>query len=250
MGEPTSLPRIALVRSYDALADVLRERIVSGAFPAGSALPVERDLVAQTGLSRGSVREALRKLEAEGLVQTRLGRYGRSVVQPGSADAIGRMVDVFIQGRNIPFTMLLQTRQTIEPGLAGLAALNRTEAALATIDRIGAALAAVPPSRRGDLSGLNVDWHLAVADASGNDLLAAFMHSIAPACRRAAALEDFGSEAMCCDLLRAHERIAAAIRSGDAEAARRRMSRHLSAYQHELGRVAPRVVDLGANEDA
>lgn len=240
-----SFPRITVARSYDAFADALRERIVSGALAPGTTLPGERDLVVQTGLGRGSVREAIRKLEAEGLLVTKPGRYGGTVVQHGNADAIGRLVDVFIQGRRIPFTTLLQTRQAIEPTLAALAAANRTDEAMAAIDGLGAELEAALPDRRGEMSRLNVEWHLAVADASGNDLLAAFMHSIAPACLRAGALEDYGSDQICRGLLLAHASITTAIRNCDVDAARRRMARHLDAYRSELAELAPRQVDVG-----
>src|SRR5690606_33401804 len=70
---------IHVPKSSDVLARELRRQILSAALPAGTPLPPERDLVAQTGLSRSSVREALRILEAESLVITKPGRFGGSV---------------------------------------------------------------------------------------------------------------------------------------------------------------------------
>ena len=67
------LGRIKVPKSSDVLAERLKQEILSDAYGPGSALPTERELVSATGLSRGSVREALRILEAQGLVHTRAG---------------------------------------------------------------------------------------------------------------------------------------------------------------------------------
>ncbi|MEW5421611.1 FadR/GntR family transcriptional regulator [Amorphus sp. 3PC139-8] len=238
------LDRIKVPNRYDVLADVLREKIFSGEYANGTVLPGERELVEQTGLSRGSVREALRVLEAEGLVQTRPGRYGGTIVHQGAERAIGRLVDLFIKGRRIKFETLLQTRQAIEPTLAELAALNRTETDLSTLQEATLALEQAHTDAEGDMASLNVSWHLAVAAASHNELLTAFMNSIASACLRASALEDYGSDELRKDLIRAHRRIFEAIEAQDAAAAHRRMARHLNAYSGELGEVAPREIEL------
>ncbi len=68
------LAPIEVQKTSDVLASELRRQILSGVLPPGASLPVERDLIAQSGLSRSSVREALRILEAESLVSTRPGR--------------------------------------------------------------------------------------------------------------------------------------------------------------------------------
>ena len=94
--------------------------------PPGAALPAERELVIQTGLSRGSVRDALRILESESLVITRPGRYGGSVANKPDDESLKRSISSFVHGRGITLLSLLQTREAIEPSLAALAAKNRT----------------------------------------------------------------------------------------------------------------------------
>jgi DNA-binding transcriptional ArsR family regulator len=69
---------LSVPKASDVLADSLRQRILSGELPTGSALPVERELAATTRLSRTAVREALRILEIEGLIEIRPGRSGGS----------------------------------------------------------------------------------------------------------------------------------------------------------------------------
>ena len=71
-------------KASDVLANELRERILSGEFAEGTALPPERDLVTQTRMSRTTVREALRILEVQGLVRIRAAaRAARSCSSPG-----------------------------------------------------------------------------------------------------------------------------------------------------------------------
>jgi len=59
--KPLTIKRVSVPKSYDVLANQLRETILRGEISEGDPLPTERELVTQTGLSRGSVREALRK---------------------------------------------------------------------------------------------------------------------------------------------------------------------------------------------
>ncbi|MFZ8999607.1 MAG: FadR/GntR family transcriptional regulator [Ilumatobacteraceae bacterium] len=65
------LGTIEVLKSSQVLAGRLQDQIMNGVWAHGSTLPTERELVAATNLSRGSVREALRILEAQGLVTTR-----------------------------------------------------------------------------------------------------------------------------------------------------------------------------------
>lgn len=243
----TDVKRVASIKlpsRYDALADILRSKILDGELAVGDVLPGERNLVEQTGLSRGSVREALRVLEAEGLVKTKLGRNGGAVVQPQSEAAISRLVDLFIRGRRIRFKALLETRQAIEPMLAMLAAKHRTEEELANILARTEELENASGNPEADLAKSNIDWHLSVAAASHNELLTAFMNSTAQACVRASVIESYGSEELWNGMIKAHRRIMEAIRDGDEEGAYRRMARHLSAYSGTLGQHAPTEIEL------
>jgi DNA-binding FadR family transcriptional regulator len=231
---------IRVEKSYQALAKTLREQILDGAIPPGAGLPNERELGGQTGLSRGSVREALRILETEGLVSTRIGRSGGRTVRLPGAEDVSRTLDFFIRGQRVKFSAMLETMQVLEPGLAALAAQHRTPADLATLDEISREMAdpAVPALR---YQALNGAWHLAVAHASHSALLIAFMEALGPRLHDPH-VESFVTSAMRPDVLAAHARVQAAIVAGDAEAARRRMARHLAAYRDQVERVGPETV--------
>jgi DNA-binding FadR family transcriptional regulator len=224
---------IHVPKSSEVLASQLRVHILDGTIADGAALPAERDLVVQTGLSRGSVREALRILHTEGLITTRPGRLGGSVARRPGDDALARYIGLFVQGRGISLMSLLQVREAIEPSIASLAAVNRTQEDLAALvaitKRIEDAFANVPVYLTE-----NVNWHIAIASASHNELLKAFITAISGLVFKASAIENFASEDVRTLVIKAHRRILQAIVERDADAAGRRMARHLAALTRQM----------------
>lgn len=232
-----ALGTINVPNSCDVLAEKLQQQILSGAYPPGSPLPTERELVASSGLSRGSVREALRILGAQGLVRTRAGRYGGSVVsRPTDAQLAGH-IKLFAKGRSIPLSALVEARQAVEPMVAYLAAHNRTADDLTSLKLIStrldeAALHDVPRFLEE-----NANWHTALAAASHNDLLRAFTASISGLMLEASRIENFASEDVRKLVTHAHRRILLAIEAQDTDAARRRAERDVQAYAQHLEAV-------------
>ncbi|HTP97974.1 MAG TPA: FCD domain-containing protein [Casimicrobiaceae bacterium] len=228
MADELRLEPIHVPKSSDVLAQRLRKEILRGALAPGAPLPPERELVTQTGLSRGSVREALRILEAEGLVSTRPGRQGGSTARQPGDESLARYIDMFVEGRGISLQSLLQTREAVEPSLAFLAAQNRTEEDLAELRRITESVEEALDDVPRYLAE-NVKWHCAIASASRNELLRAFMVAISSLIYRGSAIDDFASDEVRRVVLKAHRRIFDAIAAKDADAAHRRMARHLAA---------------------
>jgi len=227
------LAPIHVPKSSDVLADQLRKQILGGELAPGAPLPTERDLVLQTRLSRGSVREALRILEAEGLVSTRPGRLGGSVARQPGDESLAKYINLFVHGRGISLKSVLQTREAIEPALARLAALNRTAAErdelVRATERVEQAYADTPL-----YLAENVKWHCAIAAASHNELLRAFMVAISSMIYKASAIENFATEDIRRVVIKAHRRILDAIVAGDGGAAERRMARHLAALREQM----------------
>src|SRR2546421_11491774 len=139
--QPVRLTPMPVPKASDVLADDLRERILLGEFPEGTALPTERDLVAQTQMSRATVREALRILEVQGLIRIKTGRAGGAYVQKPDDESVADSVALAIRGRRIRMAALLETREAIEPACAQLAAKYRTDADLERLDKAQQALA-------------------------------------------------------------------------------------------------------------
>ncbi len=147
-------------------------RIVAGAWPSGAPLPNEDDLAAELGVSRTVVREAIKVLQAKGLVEVKP-RTGTRVRPRRSwhlldADVVAWQFADMERGEDL--RELYEIRATIESAAARLAAERRTEEQLSEIDahqrRIEAAAAEPLAFRAAEL-----DFHDAVVDAAQNSLL-------------------------------------------------------------------------------
>ncbi|EWT07794.1 GntR family transcriptional regulator [Intrasporangium chromatireducens Q5-1] len=227
-------------KASDVLAGNLRERILSGEFVEGTPLPPERELVTQTRMSRTTVREALRILEVQGLVRIKAGRAGGAFVQRPGEEDMARSVGLLIRGRQIRLSALLETREAIEPSCARLAALHRTDEDLVVIEAANDAIAGSGTDLAGFLQA-NVDWHVAVATASHNELLTGLMMALQKAIYTSTENESFVDEEVRRTAVRAHRTITNAIRDRDPDAAVRRMSRHVHSYAKALLAVDKRT---------
>ncbi|WP_441343001.1 FadR/GntR family transcriptional regulator [Nocardia sp.] len=227
-------------KASDVLAGELRERILSGEFAENTQLPPERELVVQTQMSRTTVREALRILEVQGLIRIKAGRAGGAFVQRPGEQSMAASVALLIRGRQIRLAALHETREAIEPFCAQLAAASRTDSDLGTLDAANQAIV----DAEGELAAFlqaNVDWHIAVATASHNELLTGLMIALSRAIYTATATEGFVDEQVRNTTLRAHRSVTRAIKDRDADAAARRMARHVHSYAESVLAVEERT---------
>jgi DNA-binding FadR family transcriptional regulator len=220
-------------KASDVLANELRERILSGEFAEGTGLPAERELVAQTRMSRTTVREALRILEVQGLITIRAGRTGGAFVQQPGEDAMISTVSLLIRGGRLRLASLLEVREAIEPFCARLAALNRTDDDLSDMDEANRLIESAVGKLDTFLEA-NVEWHIAVARASHNELLSGLMVALSRAIYAATEDETFVDQDVRATAVRAHATITQAIRDKDPDAAARRMTRHVHSYAEAM----------------
>lgn len=235
---PARFTAIGVPKAADVLAADIRERILSGELAEGSALPPERELVEQTGLSRATVREALRILQVEKLLRIRPGRGGGAFVHRPDRDSLAGTVELVIRGQRIRLDALHETREAVEPACAALAAARRTEDDLAQLDAVHDEL--VDAGAADDVPRFlrcNVRWHTIVARASGNELLIGFMSALAQSIYAATDIEHFLDDDIRRVTARAHARVAKAIREQDEAGAKRRMERHVCAFARDAARV-------------
>lgn len=237
--ESVQLSPMNVPKASDVLADELRELILRGEYPEGTALPPERELVTQTRMSRTTVREALRILEVQGLVRIKTGRAGGAFVQRPDKESVADSVALLIRGRKIRIPALLETREAIEPFCAQLAAKHRTDEDLARLDAANEAIAAEGPLA--EFLQANVDWHIAVAVASHNELLTGMMLALSRAIYASTDNQGFIDAEVRKTTVRAHKSITEAIRSQDSAAAVRRMGRHVHAYAEAVLEVEDRT---------
>ncbi|MFZ0973088.1 MAG: GntR family transcriptional regulator [Solirubrobacteraceae bacterium] len=209
--EPAAAPdRLNIASVVDQVYTAIRERITSGSLARGARVHQE-DLAEELGVSRTPVREALRRLAAEGLVEMRTNRGAR-------------VADVDQAGMRVSY----EARTVIEPGAARLAAAQRLEEPLA---RMRAAVAAQRRSLRNVQRSFeaNREFHLALAAASGNEFLSQFAERLWVARIGETIYERQveTQERMLLDV-REHEQILEAIEEGDGRRAESLTRRHLT----------------------
>jgi DNA-binding GntR family transcriptional regulator len=91
-GHDATFVKVRRVRSFDDVVDQVRAAIIDGSILAGERLPSERELAEQFGVSRATLREALRALEAVGLIEIRVGAHGGAFATDGPGDrAVGSL---------------------------------------------------------------------------------------------------------------------------------------------------------------
>lgn len=159
---------VKVVRAYEQLAALLRERITSGDLREGDRLPSETALADQAGVSRSTVREALRTLEEAGLIQRASPRV--MVVARRTDDPAFRELRQALHRHKVTFHHLHEALVTLEPELARFAAMR------ADASDIRALWSAIAVQERHldhfqEWSRLDVEFHLAIAEMSANPAL-------------------------------------------------------------------------------
>ena len=239
--QPQKLPAV--------VADVIRRRILTGALPPGDSLPLEEELRAQLGVSRPTLREALRVLETESLIRPRRGsREGAEITAP-NVDSAARYVGYLLQYRGTTLEDLARTRLMLEPPLIGELATTRDPVVIGqlrdALDQEESALAA-----SGEFVPAKARFHELACDLAGIETMAIFVRQLnwvvnklteqhratpGPDRRRQAARAH-----------RAHTHVFELIESRDSQAAQEFWHKHVATIDKQLlsGREGQRVVGL------
>jgi len=210
------------------VVDKLVVRINTGALPAGTKLPTEAEVMAEYGVSRTVVREALSKLQASGQVVTRQG-IGTFVTGAGSATPF--RIDSQQLETLHDVIAVLELRIGLETEAAGLAARRRTEENLQAMREALAAFSAALDEGR-DAIGSDYQFHLEVARATHNphyvSMMGALGMSSIPRSRLDRTRPDDAERiAYLRYVNREHETIYDAIANQDSDAARAAMRTHI-----------------------
>ncbi|MEU2743746.1 FCD domain-containing protein [Streptomyces sp. NPDC007095] len=206
----------------EALEQILQV-VRLGLVPGGGRLPAERDLAERLGISRVTLREVLKVLQDQGLVESRRGRYGGTFVvpraeTPGEDELRRRFAEVDIED-------VLRFREVLEVGAAGLCATHGLSPEQAA--RLREALARTHEAPLADYRRLDTLLHLTLAELSGSPSLTA---------QYAAVRASVNDLLDCIPLLvrnlehsqRQHTALVEAVLDGDADGAREMMREHCS----------------------
>ena len=124
------------VRSFDHIVDQIRDAISSGGIAPGERLPSERDLGATFGVSRTTLREALRALEAQGVLEIRTGSRGGAFVAEPSSELVAGALGNLLRFRSATARELAEFRVPFEAENAAWAARRADPSALAELEHI------------------------------------------------------------------------------------------------------------------
>lgn len=230
------VPAIRAVRRttvVDGVIEEIKRLLHSREMAAGARLPGERELARRLGVSRPSVREALRTLERMGVLDTRHGS-GTQVAASGS-NVLKTPLEFLLALDQPSIADLHETRELLEVHLAGQAARRRTDDDLAAMEAALRAMRIRLASPR-DVTDPDLRFHQAVAAAAHNRLLERVMNCLHDSIGRMMDAAWPGNRDMKVSL-RIHEDVHDAIRRRNPEAARRAMRRHMAAMTQELRQV-------------
>jgi GntR family transcriptional regulator, transcriptional repressor for pyruvate dehydrogenase complex len=211
-------------------ADAIKALIVSGDLGSGDALPAERDLAVRLGISRPSVREAIRVLTAMNVVEPRHG--GGTYVTSLDPRLLARPINFLLQIEPRTFLHLFEVRQVLEVAAARLAAPKMTDELVAELQELSDAAAAAlrSPAR---YSELDFELHTKIIEATGNPIYLSLYESIADLLleSRRRTVRTPGVRHQAHD---DHRAIVAALRDRDPEGAARAMQKHLEGMRKVL----------------
>jgi GntR family transcriptional repressor for pyruvate dehydrogenase complex len=247
----TSFKAVERNPAYLQVAEQLRAAIVEGRLSPGDELPTERALCAEFGVSRTTVREALRALQAQGYVRSGGAAPMRSVVS-ANPGLLGRAYDELLARDQVTILDLIPFRGMLEIAAIERAALEPDADRLAELREAAAVVGRVEADDVDGLFAAYLEFHVALVRSSGNQALLLTMEAVQGAMRDHlyAAVRDVTSGAhrtwTAQRLSEVYTRVVEALEGGDADAAGAVLLSHMSDFYIELlSAPAPQTADGG-----
>ncbi len=232
----------------ELIADELRALIVSGELADGASLGREPDLVERFGVSRPSLREALRILEAEGLITVVRGVLGGVIVHSPDERMTARTAALVLQSRNVTLGDVHQARSAIEPACVRMLAESPRKAMLKELTAL------VEEQRRvvddpAEFGQANARFHERLVELTGNQTLSIVAEMLNEIVARAVTAVSMSPRADSIGTrergIRSQERLITLIEAGQPAEAEAHWRNHMSAVGKViLGQRAKTVVDL------
>ncbi len=210
-------------RVFEDVARQIQRLIVDGVVKPGQLLPPERQLAEQFGVSRNSVRDAIRALELSGLVVARHGE-GNVVADVSPETLVAPLATLLLRKRKL-VAELLDVRKILEPALAARAAVHASDEEIAHLEELlqrQAEKAARGESTVEDDS----EFHYAIAVAAGNSVVRKLLDVLMDLLRETRA-RSLQVEGRLQRSLAGHRRVLQAIQRHDADEAEHAVRQHL-----------------------
>lgn len=233
-GEPFRIESVKRQRVSESVANQIKQAIFSGRLAPGHKLPPEREMAEQFATSRVALREALRGLEQEGMIEIRRGFGGGAFVADfdNALRALADSLNTVVKLGQARSGHLTEVRSMLEPVMARLAAARATaediRAIRLVVEAQEAELAAGVLSRKFDM-----EFHRAVAAACHNPVLSIVVTAINDAIREAIYRSRL-TEEMRRQVVRFHRQVFEAIAGRDQQRAMRWMQEHVVAVEQHV----------------
>ena len=223
-------------RASEAIYKQISDKITNGEFQPGDRLPSERAMMDLFHRSRPTIREALRMLERNGLVQIIPGTRGALVTTPGSS-TIAESLQNLISMDSIPEEDLLECRESIEMQSALWACERRTKEELAELEELVNELN--ENSEIDDIIRIDTDFHKAIAKASHNKVVRIFsgvLHQVVWETLKVAYdnKDSAGRKRMIREIVDDHTEIYTCIKNDDPQNCRLAMEKHMRKFQADI----------------
>ncbi|MGL5405418.1 MAG: FadR/GntR family transcriptional regulator [Propionibacteriaceae bacterium] len=157
-------------KAFERVLDDISTRIANGTLSAGSALPAERDFATQLGVSRSAVREAIRTLEAQGVIEANVGAGHDSGTRlvPGDATALARILSLHVALGTFDIDDVQETRITLETSNVKLACIHATPEDHQRLQTLLQQMNKAPDMAR--FNELDTQFHIEIATLGHNQL--------------------------------------------------------------------------------
>jgi GntR family transcriptional repressor for pyruvate dehydrogenase complex len=213
--------------STDVIAQI-RRAIMNGQYRPGDRLPTEREMAQQFGVSRVTVRDALRALEANGLVRVKVGGQGGPYVSAPDIAMLSDSISTHLHLRGTTFHDLAEARQALETTAAQLAAQRATPEDLASLE--AAIQGPMRPPQASNTAASSLDFHTALVIASHNQALLAMFRATRALIQEAFDQLHTQQPDMADSARNTHTELYAAIAEHDADRAAALMREHLEEF--------------------
>jgi GntR family transcriptional regulator, transcriptional repressor for pyruvate dehydrogenase complex len=226
--QPADFAPIRPTRASSDVIAQIRRAIMNGQYRPGDRLPTEREMAQQFGVSRVTVRDALRALEANGLVRIKVGGQGGPYVSAPDIALLSDSIGTHLHLRGTTFQDLAEARLALETTAARLAAQRATPEDLTALE--AAIQGPMRPPTAGDTAASSMDFHTALVIASHNQALLAMFRATRALIQEAFDQLHAQQPDMTDAARKTHSELYAAIAEHDSERAGALMRQHLEAF--------------------
>ncbi len=221
---------VRVARASGDIVQQIKTSIFDGKLMPGDRLPSEKELTEQFGVSRTTVRDALRVLESQGLINIKVGAGGGAFISPPSSEPISQVVNDMLRLTRVSTRELVEARLVIETSIVTYAADRATPEDLEAMRQAIAEAKAARLAGEARFTPYSVNFHVALAKAAKNQVLLFTVNTF-----RSAFYETLEKlmpdEGMSERAIEDHQQLLDAIAAHDVERALQVMREHLSYFQ-------------------